>query len=156
MKKSLVLAMAMAFVMVLSGLAMAAGNAQLNVSASVDGTCKFSAPSTNLAFGAIDPSSLSDATANAAITYKCTKGTPATGVTGGNGVNWDGTNRRLSNGGTDYMKYALEFTNDKQTGTGFGSAQDKTLNIKGTILVTEFQNATAGAYTDTVVLTINP
>jgi spore coat protein U-like protein len=54
------------------------------------------------------------------------------------------------------MVYSLTLSGDTQTGTGFGAAQDKTLNISGTILVADLQNATAGTYDDQVTLTITP
>jgi spore coat protein U-like protein len=156
-KRLVVLAMVLGLVLGLTGVAIASGDATLTVSATVNGTCKFSAGSATLAFGAIDPSNTSAATATTSITYKCTKGTAATGVTAGDGLHLSGGSKRVAlPGDADFMTYTLTLTGGTQTGTGFGAAQDKTLTIDGTIAVADFQNATAGAYTDQVVLTINP
>lgn len=133
----------------------AADTQSLSVTASVTGVCKFNSGQTPvLAFGAIDPSGTADATASANVTYRCTKGTSATVATGVTG------SRSLTGSGTaagDSMTYQLAFTSGgTNTGTGFGAGQDLTLGLGGTITSTNYQNKTAGAYAETVTLTVTP
>lgn len=134
------------------GLALAAGSTTLAVTATVLGTCKFSALSTPLAFGTIDPSSTVNATAAASVLYKCTKGTTSAGVTFTTG----GTARTMTGPGAVTMGYSVTLTGGTQTGTGFGTGQDLTLAVAGTITPAQFQNATVGAYLENVLLDITP
>ncbi len=132
----------------------------VNVNANVTGNCRFNdaGPTTlliqNDGSGNIDPSSTTDATGTATVPYRCTKGTVAS-VSAGNGNNHDGTNRRVTDG-TEFMAYSLNLSGDTQTGTGHGVGQDLTLTLDSTITAAAFQNVSAGAYADTVVLTITP
>jgi spore coat protein U-like protein len=138
-----------------TGAAVAAGTNTLTVSASVVGVCQFSTTSSTLAFGNLDPSSTSDATATGSVAYWCTKGTVAS-TAAGNGANYDATNsiRRMKNG-SDYIPYSLNVTGGTGTGAGKGSTA-LSLSLGGTIINGDFINASAGAYADTVTLTITP
>lgn len=141
-----------------SSAAMAASTTHtLAVSASVTGNCKFnSAGPTALAFGAIDPSSTTDATATATVTFRCTTGTTSS-MTSDDGLYESGVGApRMKDAGTNYLPYSLSLVGAAQVGSGHGAAGDKTLTVNGTVLVADFQNATAGAYSDTVTLTIAP
>ena len=144
---------------VLAGAALsaaAADNQNLNVSASVQGICKFSSAVQTLSFGSLDPSNPGPITGTgAAVTYKCTKGTAATGVSAGNGNNFSGGSRRMSNG-TDFIPYTLSLSNDTQTGLGFGPAGNLNLTVSGSVAAADYQNVSAGSYTDIVQLTIAP
>lgn len=118
-------------------LAVAAGSAladtqSLSVTASITGVCKFNSGQTPvLAFGAIDPSGTTNATASTTVLYRCTKGTAASVSSAVTGT------RTLTGSGTaagDSMSYTLSFTSgDAGTGTGFGSGQDLALVLAGTI-----------------------
>ncbi|MDP2257915.1 MAG: spore coat protein U domain-containing protein [Polaromonas sp.] len=134
-----------------AGLAAAADSQTLGVTASVTATCKFSATNTSLAFGAIDPSLTADKVVTANVLYKCSKGTPSTGVTASGG-----TSRSMTGPSSDTMAYTLGFSGDTQTGKGFGSGQDLTLVVTGTITAAAYQNASAGAYSENVTLNITP
>jgi spore coat protein U-like protein len=132
----------------------------LSVSATVSGTCKFNTAgptAVTIATGAgvIDPSAAGPATGTNNVTFRCTTGTTS-GITGDNGLNFLGASRRVKNGAANYMNYALTLTNAAQLGSGFGAGQDKTLQVDASIIAADYQNATAGAYTDTVTLTITP
>ncbi len=133
---------------------------QLNVSATVHGSCKFSGPGPSTltianSGAVIDPSLATDATGTVNIPFKCTKGT-ASSITSDNGLHASGTTKRVASG-AELMPYALAYTGDVQAGTGFSSGvADLTLGVTGTIVFADHQNAVAGAYTDTVVLTISP
>lgn len=145
-----------AILLSLAGLAFAGDTQDLTVSATVNGVCKFSSAAQTLSFGAFDPSEAGPiAGSGAAVTYKCTKGTSATSVTPGNGLNFASGSRRMGNG-TDFIPYTLTISGDDQAGTGFGPGQDKALTVGGSIVAADYQNVSAGAYSDTVVLTLAP
>ena len=132
----------------------------LTVSAQVLGTCKFNtAGPTTLTIatggGVIDPSAVGPATGTANVTFRCTTGTTSA-ITGDNGLNFLGASRRVKNGVANFMNYTFAMTNAAQVGTGHGAGQDKTVAINASIIAADYQNATAGAYVDTVTLTITP
>lgn len=135
-----------------AGLAAASDSQTLEVSAKVTAICKFNATSTTLAFADIDPSSTTDATVSANVAYKCTKGTASAGVTPATGT----LTRSLTSSSSETMPYTLTITGDTKTGLGFGSGKDLTLAVQGKILVADFQNASAGTYTENVTLNITP
>lgn len=128
----------------------------LTVSASVTGTCKFSSATSTLSFGALDPSSASDASASNTTTYWCTKGVVAS-TSAGDGSNFSGGSRRMAGTGAaagDFIPYSLALAGGTQTGVGPGTPL--TLTIDGDIVNADYVNATAGSYSDTVTLTITP
>lgn len=135
-----------------TGIAAAAGSTTLAVGASVKATCTFSATSTPLAFGMIDPSSTGPITASANVLYKCTNGTPSAGVTA-----TGGNTRTMTEAGGKTLPYTLSFSGGTQTGAGFGSGKDLTLAVTGTVAQTDYQNATASnTYAENVTLNITP
>lgn len=140
------------------GLAAASDTQNLTVSASVSGVCKFTAGTPTLDFGTIDPSGTAAIPGTAsAVSYKCTKGTAATGVTADNGLNFSATKRMKGPGAADFIPYTLTITGGTATGDGFGTGSTTDpVNITGSIAAADYQNASAGAYTDTIVLSINP
>jgi len=139
--------------------AIAADSYSLSVSATVLGRCVFTQAAgqtltlTNTV-GGIDPSSATNATGNATLTYKCTKG-QAPAFSANTGANDGGTGTNRVANGTNYMVYTLGLTSGG-AGTGFGAAETKTLTVAGTILPAQFQNAAAGTYTDTVTINVTP
>lgn len=141
-----------------AGFAAAADTQNLNVTATVSGVCKFSSIVQTLAFGTVDPSVAGPiAGSGAAVTYKCTKGTNATSVLGGNGLHYTGSSRAMKNGANaDVIAYSLVITGGTQLGTGFGSGQDLSLTVNGSIAAADYQNVSAGAYSDTVLLSLLP
>lgn len=134
--------------------AQAADTNTLTVTASVTGTCKFVSATSTLAFGALDPSSAADGTATGSAQYWCTKGAAAT-VTAGNGDNFSGSRRLKHASLAEFIPYALTMPSGA-TGTGDGPANPITLSLAGTITNANYINASAGNYSDTVVLTVNP
>ena len=133
----------------------------LSVSATVSGNCKFNTagPTTlTIATGAgvIDPSAAGPATGSVGVAFRCTTGTSSS-ITADDGTNASGPGaRRVFNGAAAYMPYSLSLTNAVQVGTGFGAGQDKTVTVDASITAANYQNAVAGAYSDTVTLTITP
>ena len=159
MKTKLLTAGLLAAGLMTSVAATAADSYTLGVSATVLGRCIFTqAPGATLTLtntvGGIDPSSATSATGSANITYKCTKG-QAPAFTADLGVNASGGNRRVFDGSSDYMVYALNLTSGG-SGSGFGAAENKTLAVAGTIVQANFQNAAAGVYNDTVIINVTP
>ena len=137
--------MLITFVLVaLASSAFAAGSATLTINANVLGTCSFSAAGATMDFLNIDPTALVDATASTTIDYNCTSGVLYSFV--------NPAAASITNG-TDTMAVDLLYT-DAGTGTGTGVAT--TLTIDGTITVANFTGVSAGAYTGTATLNINP
>ena len=121
----------------------------LSVSATVTGNCKFNtAGPTALTIatgaGVIDPSAAGPATGTSSA------------ITADDGLNASGPGARRVKSGAVFMPYSLTLTNAVQVGSGFGAGQDKTLTVDAQITAANYQNATAGVYTDTVTLTITP
>ena len=145
--------------LVSSASAIAADSYSLAVSATVLGRCVFTQAAgatltlTNT-LGGIDPSSATNATGNATVTYKCTKGqAPAFAANTGANDGGTGTNRVAN--GTNYMVYTMTLTSGG-AGTGFGAAENKTLTVAGSMVPAQFQNAAVGTYTDTVTINVTP
>jgi spore coat protein U-like protein len=137
-------------------------SAAFSSSAAVVGQCSIS--STPLAFGTYDPvtanaSSPLDGTAT--ITIACTRGTTATvGLDGG--AHTSGTVRRMQ-AGADFLTY--ELFQDANRLTVWTNSGTGTLNVVSTSSAprafTVFgriaggQDAAAGAYSDTIITTVN-
>ncbi len=128
----------------------AADTQTVTVSATVVGTCKFNSGG-SITF-TLDPSV--GGNVNGTVTqpqFWCTKNASYT-ITDDDGLNESGTTHRLTNG-SEYIPYSFSYT---ATGTGQGRTSPITMNITSTILEADYINASAGLYTDTVTLTINP
>ncbi len=134
--------------------AMAADSAAVAVSANVLGTCKFNSGGT-VAFGDLDPSTAIDVAGTVSQPqFWCTKNAAYT-ISDDFGVNeaTAGTApRRLSNG-IDFIPYTFTY---RPIGVGTGPATPITMDIAATISAADYANVSAGAYTDTVTLTITP
>lgn len=137
--------------MAAAGFANAAGQTTVEVTATVNGVCKFTATSMSaIAIGAIDPSTVAADPSNTGdITYHCTKGlTPSVTIASG------GTS--LSNG-TDTLTYSFTL-GAEEAGKGFSAAATATpakVVATATIALADAQDAAAGDYTDTVTLEID-
>ena len=152
MKKILMALIAVALV-AMAGAAMAQDTATVAVSATVVGTCKF-ATGGSIPFGNLDPSVGTDQTpAVTQPTFWCTKGAGYT-ITDDDGVNKSGTTHQMKHASlTEYIPYSFTYT---ASGTGAGPGSVLTMDIASSVKGTDYQNASAGSYTDTVTLTINP
>ena len=130
------------------------------VSATVSGNCKFNtAGPTTLTVatggGVIDPSAAGPATGSVGVAFRCTSGTTSA-ITNDDGLNSTGPGAPRVKLGASFMPYTLSLTNAAQVGSGFGAGQDKTVTVNASIIAADYQNASAGAYSDTVTLTIAP
>ena len=166
MRRILIVLGSFAVVLVVAGgtLSGQSATSTLTVSASVSKNCTISTAPVN--FGAYDP-----VTANAtvpldgqgSVTVTCTKGAPAK-VGLGLGSNAQGTTRRMSLSASAYLSY--ELYRDASRTTVWGDAIDTALDLPAapdrnprtfTVYgrVPSAQDATVGAYSDTVVATVN-
>jgi len=153
MKKILMALIAVALV-AMAGAAMAQDTATVAVSATVVGTCKF-ATGGSIPFGNLDPSVGTDQTpAVTQPTFWCTKGASYT-ISDDDGLYESGANLNRMKHGTlaEYIPYSFTYT---ASGTGAGPGSVLTMDIASSVKGTDYQNASAGSYTDTVTLTINP
>jgi spore coat protein U-like protein len=145
------------------GLAWAGGNHQIDVSASVTGTCVVNTASSTLSFGALNPGT--GGTVNATWsggTFRCTNGTSYT-VSSDDGL-WEsssgGANNRMKlstatncSGAGECIRYTLSHAT---SGSGFGMTSNISFNVTGSTGTPDYQDAKAGSYADTVILTVSP
>lgn len=164
MSKSKFLYLAVATAAALSLPAFAADSQNMAVSATVSGICKLtSVPA--MTFPALDPSvNAPVSTAAIPVVYKCTKGTPAGAFTVGASATGTYTSGATSATGalvgtganTDVLQFSIAWAvPGAWTGLGFGNAGN-TVNLTGTIVYAQFQNATADTYSKNVAITIDP
>ncbi len=144
----------LSMVSMVSGVVMAADTNTLTVSGNVVGTCKFSSATSSLAFGALDPSSGAAVAGAGSSTFWCTKGVAYTISDDGGLFNSGGPRMQHGTDVTEFIPYGLTLA--PLSGTGSGPATPVTLNITGNIAFADYSNALAGAYSDTVVITVNP
>lgn len=155
MKKSLVILAAMVMVIAMVSGAYAAGSKTdaIPVTATVATNCTISGGSID--FGTID--AVTDAAGGSATVtapvINCTKDT-SVAVTDDLGANENGTNARMTNG-TDYIVYSFTYTTPI-IGEGMGVAHDigDNLALSASFAAGALDLASAGAYTDTLTLTI--
>lgn len=133
--------------------ALAGGTATVAVSANVVGTCKFNSGSPAVSFS-LDPASASDATGTVTQpVFWCTKGASYS-ITDDNGLHVNGGAQRMKHATLpEYIPYSFTYTTN---GTGTGKGTPITMHIASTVVNADFINASAGAYADTVTLTIAP
>ena len=155
MKKLLSMVMVLGLVLVLGRMAMAGDTNTVTVTANVVGTCKFNSATSTLAFGALDPSSGAPASATASPTFWCTKNATYS-VSDDDGLYEvaAGSQSMKHASLNEYVPYT--FTYNPTTGTGQGRTTNITLNVSGTVAFADYQNASAGDYGDTVVISITP
>jgi len=152
--------MFVAALLLAAGVPARADTSQLAVSAVVlsRSTCNFLTGAATLNFGTIDPSSSTTVNASTTMRFWCLGYTGSTtfSVQAGNGLYSPGAGLRRvrhTTSTTDYMAYSLNIT--PASGT-IGWLATQTITISGSIVPTEFQNARVGAYSDTVVISLDP
>ena len=139
----------------------ASKNANLDISASVAANCTITTGP--VAFGAYDPvgaNAAADLLAAGSVTVACTKGS----VTTIDGGNLSAGSRRMASG-TDFLNYALykDAARTQVWGTGLAGGTTAAYNAASRALtaitvygtVPQAQDVTVGAYSDTVLATIN-
>lgn len=150
MRRALIVAMALIGA---GSTALAADSNTLTVQANVVGTCKFVSGTSTLDFGNLDPSVNLPASASATTQFWCTKGVATDAIAPGNGLSYDGSKRNMKNG-AEVIPYDLALSADGNPNAGPSSP--RVLTINGTIAYADFKDKSAGAYSDTVTLTITP
>ena len=147
--------------LLVSGNALAGNTNTLKVTANISGTCNFSANNdpagnTTMDFGALDQATGGDVTApTASLEYWCTKGEVATNISADNGANTAGcAGTRCLYNGTDLIPYSLVISFNAAIGAGKSSPIN--VDFDGGILEANYIDVSAGAYEDTVTLTITP
>lgn len=121
--------------------------------------CSFQAKGLSMSFGNLNPASGSNVTvAVAASTLganragDCAPGQPLL-ISGDNGLNFNGSRRLRNIAGADFIAYSLNFP-WSSSGPGNNSFTNFTFN--GTILWSAYANASAGGYSDTVMISVTP
>ena len=153
------------FAMLASSASYAGNNNTLKVTASITGTCNFSAANvgagnTTLDFGSLDQTLSTNASATqTSLNYWCTSGTNVGSISADNGMNAGSCSGTpcLKNTvtGLDFIKYSLLYTDPAGT-MGAGKTSPLTVTFDGTILNADYVNAPAGTYEDFITLTITP
>jgi len=137
----------------------AAQSAVVSVVASVlsSSNCKFDNTTATLAFGTLNPANSGDATVTATIGFKCAGSAPnATfAITHDSGLYETAANaNRMKHATlTEYLPYSVGLS---PTNATVPKNSEQTLTITGTVPEAAYQNAYAGAYSDSVVVTIQP
>lgn len=144
----------------ITGIVYAADTSIVSVTAVVlsKNNCKFTSNTATLSFGNLDPANPIDRNANTSIIFKC--GGKDNNVTffisDDDGLYETGPNAnrmRHTTIATEYLPYS--FTLNPTTGT-VPRNTDQTLTISGTVMGNDYQDASVGAYSDTVVISIVP
>ena len=138
----------------------AAGANVVTVSATVlsKSQCKFNSKTSTLNFGDLDPANPVDKTVSTSVTFRCGGSAPnATfSITDDDGLyetGPDANQMRHTTITTEYLAYSL--TLNPTSGT-VPKNTDQTLTIMGTVRGVDYQDALAGSYSDTVVISITP
>lgn len=146
-----------------AGPAAAAGNAIMNVSATIlsKSNCRFRTATANLSFGVLDPMSAADATASATATFRCVGSAPLNVymITENSGLysTGPGMNRmRHATDTTKYLPYSLAISPETGSFPREVAPQDHFVTVTGTVLGANYRTALQGNYADTVTLTIVP
>lgn len=121
--------------------------------------CLFQARGLSMSFGTLNPASGSNVTVavaaaslNADKAGDCAPGQPMI-ISGDNGTNFNGTRRLKNTAGTDFIDYSLGLP---LSSNGPGNNNYMTFTFNGTILGSAYANASAGSYSDTVLISVTP
>lgn len=128
----------------------------VGVTATVSNVCAITTTGAPvIAFGTLDPSVGGGvgptAISAGTVAYNCTKGsTPATYTVAGAGT--------MTNG-TDTIAYSITpspAVGTPSVGAGFGAGTAVSVTINGSIAAGAYANASVGAYSDTITVTVAP
>lgn len=120
--------------------------------------CKFSSASAALAFGTLDPGNPVDVTVSTTVGFRCMGSAPIATflITDDDGMHETAPNRnrmQRTSLPASFLPYGM--TLSPATATVPKNAP-QILTVTGTVLGVDYQNAAAGTYADTVVVTIEP
>lgn len=132
--------------------------ASMGLAFAADKKCNFQATGLSLNFGTLDPSSEAPVNAlfaaaglNANTVGDCDAVSMV--ISGDNGLWFDG-NRRMRNARGDFIPYTLSVPGNAVPGPGNGKYVP--FAISGAIAASAYANASAGNYTDTVIISVTP
>lgn len=158
--KRSILVLVILFTLLITSHLEAGDSSLVSVSATVlsRSECKFNSKTASLNFGNLDPSNPVDQTVETSITFRCGGSAPMAtfSITDDDGLYETGPNlnrMRHSTITSEYLSYSL--TLNPTSGT-VPKNTNQTLTIRGQVKGVDYQDATAGGYSDTVVISINP
>lgn len=138
--------------------ALSADTGSVAVSATVNGQCKLVLVPA-LPFGVLDQVAAPDLNPPAVnVTYRCTKGTAPTSFSVGASITgtFTGTLANTTTPG-DTIPYTITWTAPTTAGSGLGtSVTAVNVPLSGHMLGVDYQNVTAGSYSQAVAVAINP
>ena len=121
--------------------------------------CGFQAKGLSMSFGALDPSSnltvtvpVSASTFNANMAGDCQLVTMT--ISGNDGLNFSGSRRLKNAAGTDFIPYSL--VGLPLNSAAPGNSRYPVFTFNGVVAGNAYANASAGSYSDTVVISVNP
>lgn len=121
--------------------------------------CSFQASGLSLSFGTLNPASgnnvtvaMTPSTLGAGLVGDCAPGQNLL-ISGDNGLNFNGSRRLQNMAGTDFIAYSL---NLPWTASGPGNGAFTNFTFNGTLLWSAYANASAGSYSDTVMISVTP
>jgi spore coat protein U-like protein len=125
-------------------------------------SCSFEATGGfSLSFGSLDPSNAVTVTApvaaaslNSANAGDCNPSNQTMTISADNGLYASGGTRRMRNAAGDFIAYSL--SSMPLTMSRPGNNRYVTVTFNGTVLGTAYQDASAGEYSDTVTISVNP
>jgi len=124
---------------------LAADSTQVNVSATVIGSCSFAAPSYDMNFGSINVTDTGVKTATANVQFTCTNNTTYA-LDDFSGA------RNLVGPASENLAYNIA----AYTTGAIADGTLTTVPLVGSIAQADYQAASAGLYTETLTLSINP
>jgi spore coat protein U-like protein len=117
--------------------------------------CLFQSKGLSLSFGTLNPGSGADVlmpVSGASTAGDCAPGQTMT-IDSDNGLNFNGT-RNLKSAAGDLIPYSLAGLPQSRSGPGNDNYVPFTFN--GSILWSAYANASAGSYSDTVIISVTP
>ncbi|AZN36366.1 spore coat protein U domain-containing protein [Iodobacter ciconiae] len=146
-----------ASVLVLASVPAMAANVNVHILGKVLPVCTFVSPAdVTMTIPDMTPGVVADKQATVGVSFWCSKGTSYT-VSMNDGLNGaDGKkNIKLAGGdATDLIAYDLQA--DKNNGVGEGGLVENKVTLTAVVAGDAYQNAKAGDYADTIVLTVAP
>lgn len=120
--------------------------------------CSFNVTGLSLSFGALNPGSgspVSMAVSGASMVGDCAPGQKTMTISGDDGLYYNNGSRNLKNADNgDLIPYSLTGLPQSSSGPGNGNYVPFTFN--GSILWSAYANASAGSYSDTVIISVTP
>ncbi|HEX7888039.1 MAG TPA: spore coat protein U domain-containing protein [Ramlibacter sp.] len=128
----------------------------MDVKASVTGTCKLAAANA-LDFGALDPVAAPAVTGKTTtITYLCTKGKTPAALTINGGSGSTTSSMVHATVVADLIPFSLTWSTTLPAGLGMGTGKEVTVTVSGDIAAGVYSNLTAGNYSKTLTVDFTP